>query len=55
MFARIRFLCYFVAFRNVMEESARIARGKVDPLSKLTANDFDAVIFPGGFGAAKNL
>ena len=48
-------LCYFVAFRNVMEESARIARGKVDPLSKLTANDFDAVIFPGGFGAAKNL
>lgn len=41
--------------RNVLEESARIARGKVDPLSKLTANDFDAVIFPGGFGAAKNL
>ena len=41
--------------RNVLEESARIARGKIDPLSKLTADNFDAVIFPGGFGAAKNL
>lgn len=41
--------------RNVLEESARIARGKVDPLSKLAAENFDAVIFPGGFGAAKNL
>lgn len=41
--------------RNVLEESARIARGKIDCLSKLTADNFDAVIFPGGFGAAKNL
>ncbi|GFN75317.1 Es1 protein homolog, mitochondrial-like [Plakobranchus ocellatus] len=41
--------------RNVLEESARIARGKVQPLSDLKATGFDAVIFPGGFGAAKNL
>ncbi len=41
--------------RNVLIESARIARGNVLPLSKLEANDYDAVIFPGGFGAAKNL
>jgi len=41
--------------RNVLVESARIARGKVAPLSNLKAADFDAVIFPGGFGAAKNL
>lgn len=41
--------------RNVLIESARIARGKVEALSGLQANGFDAVIFPGGFGAAKNL
>ncbi|RUS79552.1 hypothetical protein EGW08_012682 [Elysia chlorotica] len=41
--------------RNVLEESARIARGKIQPLSDLKAGEFDAVIFPGGFGAAKNL
>jgi len=41
--------------RNVLVESARIARGKVAPLADLRAGDFDAVIFPGGFGAAKNL
>ncbi|KAH0624793.1 hypothetical protein JD844_032600 [Phrynosoma platyrhinos] len=41
--------------RNVLAESARIARGKIADLTKLTANDHDAVIFPGGFGAAKNL
>lgn len=41
--------------RNVMVEAARIARGKIAPLSKLRAIDFDAVVFPGGFGAAKNL
>lgn len=41
--------------RNVLIESARIARGKIKPLSQFRANDFDAVIFPGGFGAAKNL
>ncbi|MBX3405125.1 MAG: isoprenoid biosynthesis glyoxalase ElbB [Phycisphaeraceae bacterium] len=41
--------------RNVLEESARIARGKIRPLAQLHARDFDCVIFPGGFGAAKNL
>ncbi|KAK3764176.1 hypothetical protein RRG08_044105 [Elysia crispata] len=41
--------------RNVLEESARIARSKIEPLSNLKAVGFDAVIFPGGFGAAKNL
>jgi enhancing lycopene biosynthesis protein 2 len=41
--------------RNVLIESARIARGKVKPLSEFKAGDFDSVIFPGGFGAAKNL
>ncbi len=41
--------------RNVLIESARIARGKIKPLSEFNANDFDAIIFPGGFGVAKNL
>jgi enhancing lycopene biosynthesis protein 2 len=41
--------------RNVLVESARIARGNVKPLSDFDGNDFDALIFPGGFGAAKNL
>lgn len=41
--------------RNVLLESARIARGAVKPLSELTADDADAALFPGGFGAAKNL
>lgn len=41
--------------RNVLVESARIARGKIKPLSQFQAAGFDALIFPGGFGAAKNL
>lgn len=41
--------------RNVLVESARIARGKIKPLSHFRDKDFDAIIFPGGFGAAKNL
>ncbi|OHC74737.1 MAG: isoprenoid biosynthesis protein ElbB [Rhodospirillales bacterium RIFCSPLOWO2_12_FULL_58_28] len=41
--------------RNVLRESARIARGKIKPLSELDATDADALIFPGGFGVAKNL
>ena len=41
--------------RNVLLESARIARGNIKPLSDIKANDIDALIFPGGFGAAKNL
>ena len=41
--------------RNVLVESARIARGKIFDLKEYDANNFDALLFPGGFGAAKNL
>lgn len=41
--------------RHVLAESARIARGKISPLSQLDPAAFDAVVFPGGFGAAKHL
>jgi enhancing lycopene biosynthesis protein 2 len=41
--------------RNVLTESARIARGDIRPLGEARAEDLDAVILPGGFGAAKNL
>ncbi|MAD52848.1 isoprenoid biosynthesis glyoxalase ElbB [Idiomarina sp. UBA3162] len=41
--------------RNVLTESARIARGDIKPLSELDAANFDALILPGGFGVAKNL
>lgn len=41
--------------RNVMVEAARIARGKIKPLDQIYAADFDALIMPGGYGAAKNL
>jgi len=41
--------------RNVLVESARLARGNAKPLSAYSPDDFDALIFPGGFGAAKNL
>jgi enhancing lycopene biosynthesis protein 2 len=43
------------AKRNVLEESARIARGNIMDLAKAKGADVDAVIIPGGFGAAKNL
>lgn len=41
--------------RNVMVESARIARGNIRPLSEFDPAGFDAIVFPGGFGVAKNL
>jgi len=41
--------------RNVLVESARIARGEIKSLSEITEKDVDALIFPGGFGVAKNL
>lgn len=41
--------------RNMLVEAARIARGKISPLSEFNADNFDALIFPGGNGAAKNL
>ena len=41
--------------RNVLVESARIARGEITDIAKLTSDDMDALLFPGGFGAALNL
>ena len=41
--------------RNVLVESARIARGNIKDISKVRAVDIDGLIIPGGFGAAKNL
>lgn len=41
--------------RNVLKESARIARGEVRPLSELNVDGFDALVLPGGYGVAKNL
>lgn len=43
------------AARNVLEESARIARGNIRDLAQVKAADIDALVIPGGFGAAKNL
>lgn len=43
------------AKRNVLEESARIARGNVQDIANVKGGDVDGVIIPGGFGAAKNL
>ena len=41
--------------RNVLVESARIARGAIQPLADFDASRFDALVMPGGFGAAINL
>jgi len=41
--------------RNVLVESARIARGKIKPLGGFDPAGYDALLLPGGFGAAKNL
>lgn len=41
--------------RNVLTESARIARGKVRDIASVHAADLDAIVLPGGYGAAKNL
>ena len=41
--------------RNVMIEASRLVRGDIKNLSDFNADDFDAIIFPGGFGVAKNL
>lgn len=43
------------ADRNVLEEAARISRGAIVPVSELSLDSLDAVIFVGGYGAAKNL
>lgn len=41
--------------RNVLIESARIARGDIKDLAEFTADEHDILIIPGGFGVAKNL
>ena len=41
--------------RNVLRESARIARGKIRDVRGVRAAELDGIIIPGGFGAAKNL
>ena len=41
--------------RNVLVESARIARGDIEDVASIGADDIDALVVPGGYGAAKNL
>jgi enhancing lycopene biosynthesis protein 2 len=41
--------------RNVLVEASRIARGIIKDIQEVKAGDIDALVFPGGFGAAKNL
>lgn len=41
--------------RNVLAEASRIARGEIRDVAQARAEDYDAVVVPGGFGAAKNL
>ena len=41
--------------RNILVEAARITRGKIKPLYLYEPENFDAIVFPGGFGVAKNL
>jgi enhancing lycopene biosynthesis protein 2 len=43
------------ASRNVLVESARLCRGDIQPITACNVDDFDVLIVPGGFGAAKNL
>lgn len=41
--------------RNILVESARIARGKVIDVASVSGHQLDALIFPGGTGMAKNI
>jgi enhancing lycopene biosynthesis protein 2 len=41
--------------RNILAESARLARGKIKEIAEYDPKEFDGLIFPGGFGVAKNL
>ncbi|XP_051896993.1 LOW QUALITY PROTEIN: ES1 protein, mitochondrial-like [Pristis pectinata] len=41
--------------RNVMTESARLTRGRIQDITSLEAGSYDAIIFPGGYGITKNL
>ncbi len=40
--------------RNCLKESARISRGEVSDITTINPDDFDFLLIPGGFGAAKN-
>lgn len=42
-------------FRNVLVESARLARGEIKDMSEISGNEIDALIIPGGLGVSKNL
>ncbi|MCY2953971.1 MAG: isoprenoid biosynthesis glyoxalase ElbB [Planctomycetota bacterium] len=41
--------------RRVLDEAARIARGNIRDIATVNANELDALVFPGGFGAVRNL
>ncbi|WP_243370040.1 isoprenoid biosynthesis glyoxalase ElbB [Geotalea sp. SG265] len=41
--------------RNALVEAARIARGNIWDIKEVKASELDAIVFPGGYGAAKNL
>ena len=50
-----QYQCFAPDVGNSLEMSKRIARGNVQPIGKLRSQDFDGVVFPGGYGAAKIL
>ena len=41
--------------RNILTEAARLARSKILPIEEYKAEDFDGLLFSGGYGVAKNL
>ena len=41
--------------RNILVEAARLARGRILPVEQYKAEDFDGLLFSGGYGVAKNL
>lgn len=43
------------AERNVLVESARIARGQIHDVARVSADELDGLVLPGGFGVARNL
>ena len=43
------------ASRSMLSEAGRIARGRITPLANVDADSLDALVMPGGFGAAKSL
>jgi enhancing lycopene biosynthesis protein 2 len=43
------------ATRHLLVESARLARGRVEPLGAESVSDLAAIVVPGGLGVLKNL